>query len=131
MPMCRPDIPADYLQIRNIEIVRGDTFGFSIRLTINGSPDMLTESGMVTFAVFEEENSPVLSVRYGSAKQDEQGYINVCLTPEQTSRLRRSSRYAYELEWYINEGTVYTLLKGQIVIVADKINGSVRGEQDG
>lgn len=123
----QPDINANYLQIRNIEIVCGDTFGLSIRLTVNGSPNMLTENGRVTFAIFDSDSSPVLSTAYDSTDQDEQGYINVYLTPDQTSLLRRSDRYTYELEWYINSTTIYTLLKGSIILIVDKITDETRG----
>lgn len=128
MSIRSPDINADYLQIRNIEMVSGDTFGLTVRLKIDGTPNILTESGKVTFAIFGTRKEPVLAVDYDSQAQTQDGYVYIYLTPSQTAQLKANGKYTYELEWYINENTIYTLLKGDVKIVVDKITDSVRGD---
>ena len=126
MSIRSPDIKADYLQIRDIEIVRGDTFGLAVRLLVNGQPDILTESSAVTFAVYAVGRDPALLKKYtvDSTEQDEQGYINMYLTPEETATLNTGNRYTYEVEWTINRDTVYTILQGAVKVIADKIRGT-------
>ena len=128
MSIRSPDINADYLQIRNIEMVSGDTWGLNVRLKINNTPNILTESGKVTFAIFSTRKEPALAVDYDSQAQTQDGYVYIYLTPAQTAQLKANGKYTYELEWYINANTIYTLLKGDVKIVVDKITDSVRGD---
>lgn len=121
------DINADYLQIRNIEIVRGDTVAFSVRLNNNGLPVMLDENGVVTFSIFDRVKQPIIIKRYISASQDENGYIEISLLPSETSILRKADHYTYELEWIINARTIYTILSGQVNVIEDKITAENRG----
>lgn len=126
MSIRSPDINADYLQIRDIEIVRGDTFGLAVRLLVNGQPNILTDVGVVTFALYTVGRAPALTKKYTAenAEQDDQGYINMYLTPEETAMLNASARYTYEVEWTINRDTVYTILQGTVKIIPDKIRGA-------
>ena len=126
MSIRSPDINVDYLQIRNIEIVRGDTWGLAVRLLVNGQPDILTASSAVTFAIYAVGRDPALLKKYTteSAIQDEQGYINMYLTPEETATLNTGNRHTYEVEWKINRDTVYTILQGAVKVIPDKIRGT-------
>ena len=133
MAIRAPDINADYLQRRNIEIVRGDTFGIALRLLMNGTPRTMGETDRVYFAIFNTmTRQPIIRLQYTAqnAAQDTDGYINIALTPEETSVLKQSERYTYEVEWYINSDTVYTLLTGDITVILDKITASNRGGQN-
>lgn len=133
MPIRAPDINANYLQIRNLEMVRGDTFGLKIRLIRNNQPEQLGEVGVMTFAVFDTKREAVIKINYTGTNtiQDSDGYINIALTPAETSLLRKSEKYTYEVEWVINSDTVYTLLKGDIKVIADSITTENRGETSG
>lgn len=129
MSIRSPDIKADYLQIRDLEIVRGDTFGLAVRLLVNGQPDIFTASSAVTFAIYAVGRDPALLKKYtvDSAVQDEQGYINMYLTPEETATLNTGNRYTYEVEWRINRDTIYTILQGAVKVIPDKIRGRSNG----
>lgn len=131
MSIRSPDIKADYLQIRNIEIVRGDTFGLASRVNNNGTPIVLDENGIVTFAIFDRSRQIVIKKTYTSEEQDSAGYVEAYLLPSETSALKKSENYTYEIEWLINSGTIYTILQGQIMVLEDKITTSNRGVQHG
>ena len=128
MSVKAPNIIADYLQIRDIEIVRGDTFALDVRMLTNGTPNMLTESGRVTFAVFDRIKNALIKKTYGSGSQSETGYINVFLLPSETTTLKKSDAYDYELEWMVNSSTIYTLLQGKIKVIDEKITSTVRSD---
>lgn len=122
MSIRSPDINADYLQIRDFEIVRGDTFGFSIRLLVDGQVSQLTNETNITFAIYSN-NSVAYQHIYKSSNttQDNNGYIYISMLPTETAILRPAEQYTYELEWLINPSTIYTLLKGKIKLITDKI----------
>ena len=120
MSIRSPDIGAEYLQIRNLELVRGDTFGMNVRLRLDGTPAVVTENSCVTFAIYDRGFSPVLLQTFGGEDQDEEGYIRIALLPSQTATLKKT-QYTYELEWQINPESIYTLMKGNISIISDKI----------
>ena len=128
MSIKAPDINANYLQIRDIEIVRGDTFALNVRMLTNGAPSMLTESGRVTFAVFDRVKNTVIKKIYGSGNQTETGYINILLLPSVTATLKKLNAYEYELEWLVNSSTIYTLLQGKIKVIDEKITTTVRSD---
>ena len=118
-----PDINADYLQFRNIEIVRGDTFGLQVRLLVNGVPATITAETKVTFEISGRETTPVYQRVYtiDNTEQDIDGYINISMAPSETATLRKSDNYTYELEWLLNIDTIYTVLNGNIKVIDDKI----------
>lgn len=123
------DIDAKYLQIRDIKIVRGDTFGFRIRMMNNRTPVVLSANSIVTFEVFDVGNNVIAKKQYTSenANQDTNGYINIALEPTVTNTFKSQGQYTYELEWLVNSSTIYTLLQGNVHVIPDKITNARRG----
>lgn len=128
MSIRSPDKNTEYLQIRNMSIVRGDTFSISIRLVIDGESYTLPEGAYATFALFEPGNkTPIIKRTYNAENQDTDKYIDVVILPYLTASLNIAKIYRYEVEYYINSGTVYTMLTGELTVIPDKITPAVRG----
>ena len=119
-------IAADYLLRRDIEIIRGDTFTLSSRLSVDGELLTLPNTACITFAMFSVDGQLVIKKTCNGSEQDENGYIGILITPEETAEFTPSRGYRYEVEYYIDNNTVYTALTGSVSVKPDKITPDLR-----
>jgi hypothetical protein len=100
-----------------LKLYKGDTFAFRLTLDVDSNDYNITNHTFV--AQIKEKGKSAITAEFDYVIEDgPEGIVLLTLPSSESSKLIGGKKYEYDVQMN-NAGTISTILKGPVVVVAD------------